>query len=129
VSFTHTLEQKIATAGRSVPCSNSYSGDGQLSRSIPVPDDSADMEVAIVLDVSEIKLIFIKSDQDMTLETNNAGSPVDTISLLANKPYIWDEDSYFVNLLTTDVTKIFLTQSSGSAATLDIEAVFDSTPA
>ncbi len=129
MSFQHTLEQRIATAGRNVLCSNSYSGDGQISRSIPVPNDSTDLEVELALDVSHIKSIYIKSDQDMTLETNDAGAPADTISLKANKPYIWHTDSYFTNKLTTDVTKIFLTQSSGSAATLDIEAVTDSTPA
>lgn len=128
MSFSHTLSQTWSGDGRSVAADNAYAGDAQQSIDVSVPDSSTDMLVAMALDVSEIELIVILSDQDLTLETNNGSSPDNTINLVAGVPYIWTSDSYFTNLLTTDVTALYATNSSGSAARLQIEVVNDSTP-
>lgn len=51
-----------------------------------------------------------------------------TINLLAGKPYDWDVDSYFANLLTADISVVHVTNASGGAAALKAEAVIDATP-
>ena len=104
-------------------------GGAQASVSESIPDSSTDLEVTFTLDVSAIQSIYIKSDEDLTLETNSGGSPTDTITLKAGVPYIWHAGSYHTNLLTADITaNIFLTNASGSAALLEIEVVTDPTP-
>ena len=80
------------------------------------------------LNVSEIKAIIITADQAILLETHDSGTPADTISLVAGKAYVWYTGSYFTNKLATDITKIYLTNASGSAATVEMEAVYDPTP-
>ncbi len=128
-SFTQTLIEEVKTEGRSIRKELEFTGDGQLpSRSVDVPDSAVDQLVNMAIDVSQLQLIIINSDQDLTLETNDGTTPTDTINLLANKPYIWDVKSYFTNLLTADVTAFYFTNSSGADAVVDVAGVEDATP-
>lgn len=52
----------------------------------------------------------------------------DTLTLVANVPYQWTTDSYDTFLLDTDVTKFYVTNSSGVSANLQIKALQDATP-
>jgi len=81
----------------------------------------------MTIDVSQLKAIYILSDQNITLETNSGSAPADTLNLLANVPYVWHTGSYFTNLLTTDVTASYWTNASGSVANVNIELVVDPT--
>ena len=130
MEFTHTLKRDwVGPSGRQITADKTYSGDAQASVSQSIPDSETDFEVTFTLDVSAIQSIYIKSDQDLTLETNDGTTPTDTIDLKAGVPYIWHTGSYFTNLLTADITaNIFLTNASGSAAKLEIEVVTDPTP-
>lgn len=127
MAFTHTIGRNWASGSRSIEAANGYSGDAQESLDVNVADSETDFEVAFQLDVSQIQAIYIKSDQDLILETNSGGSPVDTLALLAGKPYVWTADDLWVNLLTTDITALFLTNASGSTARFQLEVVSDPT--
>lgn len=130
MAATHTLTRSWADGG-SNPVSNSqtFTGTGEANIvSTTVADSVTDQLEVISIDVSEIQSIYINSTQDITLETNDSGTPVDTISLRANEPYIWYVNSYFTNILDTDVTAIYLTNASGSSATFNLRCVYDSTP-
>lgn len=95
---------------------------------VTVPADSGDLEINWTLDISQAELIFMLSDQDLTLETNNATSPVDTITLKAGIPYFWIKDGGIDQPLTADVTKLYATRGSGDDANLKIRALADATP-
>ncbi len=127
MSFTHTLKRGWGNGSRAIEGNTNYTGDGQLSRSIAVPESTTDMEVAAVIDVDQIQSLYIKSDKDMTLETNSASSPIDTIALLAGVPYIWNVGDYSPCLFGTDVTAIFLTTGVVGAAVFEMEVLVDST--
>ena len=126
MACTYTIVEAVTAAGRTITKENSYTENAQNGISEPIPDQSTDLEVDFVLDVSAIKAIVIVSDQDITLETNNGTTPDDTINLVAGVPYIWTDKSYHACLLTTDVTALFITNSSGSAATRALESWLNS---
>lgn len=84
-----------------------------------------DYELDFDLDVSLCKSFYLVSDQDVTFETNDGAAADDTIALLANKPYVWHVDAYDSFLLGTDVTSVFITNASGSAAIIYCVALFD----
>lgn len=130
MAHTHTLTKTLnPDGGASVQTSETFSSDGSESRTIPVPDSTTDKEVNLAIDVSQLQSIWISSDQVVTLETNAIDATGgNTIVLVAGKPYDWQSDSYFVNLLTLDVTVLYITNASGSAATVRIEFVHDATP-
>ena len=128
MSFAHKLLDQWSSAGRTIEAVNEYSGDAQTSLEIAVPDSASDQQADLTLDVSTIKAIYILSDQDVTLETNDGTTPDDTISLKAGVPLIYHENGYFANPFSQDITALYLTNSSGAAATVQLEVVYDSTP-
>ena len=128
MSFTHTQVIQVMTPGRTITKSYSMTGGSETSISESVPDSSTDLLINFTLDVSTCTSFYMSSSQTMTIETNSGGSPIDTIVLVADKPYIWNTDSYDSFLLGTDVTALYATNASGSAATLEVEALFDPTP-
>lgn len=128
MSFTHTLTQQVAAPGRTLTRSLDLTGDHQQSLSVAVPDEAEDQEVAISIDQSQIKSLYLVSDQDVTIETNNGTTPDDTISLLAGQPLVWQADDYYACPITVDVTSLFITNASGSSATVELELLVDATP-
>lgn len=103
--------------------------EGEQTIEVPVSDSVADKQVDISIDVSEIKSLFLVSDQDVTIETNSDSAPDDTIALKANIPLIWENVSgYYSNPLTTDVTALFITNASGTDATVTLRVLEDVTP-
>lgn len=130
MAFTHTSSIGWTNGSRSIVTTKQYTGGAQQSINEAVNDSVTDLEMIIAIDVSAIKHIYIKADVDMTLETNDGTTPTDTINLKANVPYIFnaDIDAYFTNLLTADVTSIFMTNASGTDGTLELEVLTDPTP-
>lgn len=92
-----------------------------------IPDESTDLAVALALDVSQIKGLYIVSDQDLTLETNSGSAADDTIALVAGVPLVWHPGCYMTNPLATDVTALYVTNASGAAARLQAEIIVDPT--
>lgn len=113
-----TREQTIATTQGGVVLI-----DGET-----VATAETDYEINFDLDVSACKSFYLESDQDVTFETNSGSAAADTIALKANKPYIWHVDAYDSFLLGTDVTSVFITNTSGETATIYCVALFDATP-
>jgi hypothetical protein len=128
MSFSHTIRQAWTSGARSISNETAYTGDAQSSIEAEIADSETDFLVNFALDVSQIAAIYIVSDQDITVETNDGSSPDDTLSLVAGVPYVWTTDSYDSCLLTVDITALYVTNSSGATATLQIEVVKDDTP-
>ena len=93
-----------------------------------IADSETDLEVALTLDVSEVKAIVNLSDQDLLMEANDGDGGGGSLSLLAGLPYIWTTDSYDTLKLETDITALFMTNASGSAARFRLWVVVDPTP-
>lgn len=124
-TLSHTRTAEFATG--SVSAKGTYSGSLQISVAEACPN-SATTQIALTLDVSAVKAIMIYSDRALTLKTNSASTPDNTIVLKAGVPYIWDTDSYESFLLTTDVTSLHLVNASGGSASFQLAAVIDATP-
>ena len=127
-AFTHTLQLTWAGGGATGSDTSTLTGDAEYNITATVVDTSADLEIACVIDVSEIQCIYVNSDYAMLLEINDNVGGGGSINLLADVPYIWWAGSYLVNLLAVDVTALFLTNASGSDATFTLRCVVDPTP-
>lgn len=128
MSFTHTYTETWSGAGRSVQAEKSFTAASQTSLKETIADGLSDIQHFIAIDISTLKSIFIKSDRDIKLDTNNAAPGVDTINIKANVPYTWNTDKVDALKLTADVTSIFVENLSGALATLEIEVLQDPTP-
>lgn len=93
-----------------------------------IANSTTDGLIVVNLDVSAVKMFWIQSDQNITLETNSGSAPDDTLNLIAGEPYVWDSTMLDTFKLTADVTGFYFTNSSGATATIYCGAVWDATP-
>lgn len=127
MSFTHKVTEKVVISDRAVESLNELTAGSKLSidEQIPVATDTP---LAIALDVSQARSVFILSDRDITIETNatNAAGG-NTLALKANIPYVWITNKYHSLVFTSDITIAYVTNASGGVARLEIEILFDPT--
>ncbi len=87
-----------------------------------------DTQVNLAIDVSAVKLFWIKSDRAVQIETNSGSAPTNTLTLVAGQPYFWHTNAYDTFKLTGDVTAFFVTNASGGSATIECYFNYDATP-
>ena len=104
-------------------------GDGNFDLELTIDTGTTDQEVVLAIDYSQLKLLFIHSDQAITIETNaDDATGGQAISSAADVPYCWWYGSGITCPITDDVvTNIFITNASGSTATIKIKGNYDST--
>lgn len=102
--------------------------EGEDNRDITVNNAVSNLLVDMELDISQLKSFFIVSNKDVTLKTNDSGTPQDTIALKADKPLIYAPNIGMTNPFGGDVTSMYLSNASGATATVQIRALFDATP-
>ena len=128
MAFTVTLLERITVGGVTTDKTQAPSEGARSGISESIADSETDKEVGFTLDFSACKFFYINSDQDVLVETNSGSAADDTLTLLANVPYIWHVNSNHTFLIGTDITALFVTNASGSAALLTIEEIHDPTP-
>ncbi len=127
MSFTITVTEKTAIDGESISSANAFTGSGRASVDETIALSQTDKLVAFSLDVSSVVAFYMVSDVACTVETNatdHAGGNI--ITLVAGIPYVWYTGKYDTFLLTSDVTKLYIT-TGGTAAHLQIDTVYDAT--
>ena len=128
MAFTHQIEQtwQDGLTPRLVKFTEVNNGDAQESLDIPVPTSGGPHEVVQTIDVSQIQSFYMACDQAVTVEFNSGGTQ-GTIVLVADVPYIFTVNSYFANLITGDVTSLFIDNASGVIGNFVMELLYDST--
>lgn len=131
MSFTHRIVREWNSGSLQLNQSKEVTSELESNISISIPDSTTDQLVAWAIDITQLKSLHIQTTQDITIETNNpAGTSAaadDTLTLLANQPISWQEGDVMDHPFTADVTQIYVTNASGSAAQLDIRAGVDPT--
>lgn len=129
MAFTHTNTRSVRDdGGRTIERSSTYSGGASVDIAETIVTASTDFLINIAIDVSAVKSFYIVSDVAVTVETNSGSAADNTLVLKAGVPYQWDTDSYDTFKLTADVTKIYVTNVSGSTSNLFIKCIQDPTP-
>jgi len=124
---TYNITRAWSMAGETLSQVEQITAGSEIRIDESIPDESADLLVALALDVTQIKALHIEADQDLTLETNDGAAPDDTIALKADVPVQWTADGGLTNPLGTDVTALYVTNASGAAATLRCRFLVDPT--
>lgn len=126
MSVAFGFTEKVVIDGATIQQATTLSADHRHSANVTVPIAN-DQLYALALDVSQVKAVFLLSDQDLLLETNSSSSPANTLSLKANVPYIWYTNKPQALVFTTDITALYLTNASAAVATLKLEILVDPT--
>jgi len=76
-----------------------------------------DVAIGVALDISQIRTIVMVSDVACTIKTNSSGAPQETLTLVADIPFIWDASApgatigdYFAG----DVTNMYVTNAAAA---------------
>lgn len=132
MSFVSRYQQFITVNGeRIADLSSSYTTDGLDARDLTIPDSTIDQLVDLVFTRADCSLILFSSDQVVTLEFNDNAGAGGTIVLAAGFPWIWHTDKSDLTLsdvITSDVTALYITNASGSEAAVIARVALDSTP-
>lgn len=109
------------------------SGGGRIAINELVPEGSVDLEVAFELDVSQAKSFMLRSNEDLTIETNSGTAAENTFNLAAGVPFIWpsSEGQSFLdtqgNPVNADITALFVTNASENPTNLWVDCIYDPT--
>jgi hypothetical protein len=130
--FTATINVSVSgQVGGSYSTSSAVEAGLRKSIFEALPANSA-TALVFDLDVSEVKMLAIRSDVAVTIKTNDAVTPANTFELAANQSYLWPlgdgamKDS-FGGPITTDITSLHVI-NGGAAGTLRLDAFVDPTP-
>lgn len=129
MAFSFTLTELLQTPEGvlSQPVTSTGSGVQAIDDTIDTAITDQLVNVAFALTV--LKCFYFLSDQDVTLETNAADhTGGDSIAIQANKPLVWQSGGYLANPFAFAVTKIYLTNASGSTANYSCRVLTDATP-
>jgi len=127
MSHSFQFTEKVVIGGESTSQLNTLTAGTRIaiSEAMPIANDTL---VALSVDVSQVKGVFILSDQDLLLETNsNNAAGGNSLSLKANIPYIWYTNKYDALKFTVDITALYVTNASAAVANLTLEILTDPT--
>jgi hypothetical protein len=87
--------------------------------------NSATTQVHLDWTNANLQVFYALSDQDLTLKTNSSGSPQDTITLHANKPFVWYKNSGITNPFAGNVTTTYWTNGGLVDANVQVRILTD----
>jgi hypothetical protein len=129
MALTHKVGVVYSSdAGTITNTTDTYTADGESQYDGTIATGVTHGEIDIAVDVSAIKSMVMYSTQALTVKTNSTSAPDDTISLAASKQLVWTIDRLEACPLTADVTKFYVTNASGSSATVKFRFLVDVTP-
>lgn len=124
---THTYQYVVTDGAVRISSSESIAASASVSLEESVPDSSTDLQINVNIVENDLTSFALVATQDVTIKTNSSGSPQETISLKANRPLIWGAGGG-TKPISDDISAFFVTNSSGSDATIKLVAGWDATP-
>jgi hypothetical protein len=129
--MSNTIQISYSTLVNGVPVSSSVqtaSGSSLLQITETIANAGTNIAVACSIDEDALAGFFLSSNYDVTVKTNSSGSPQETIALKAGVPVVWTSGSVGSKPISDDVTALYITNASGSSATVTLIAITDATP-
>lgn len=128
-TITWLMAEANEGAGIGTSITHSGTGNNLVIATISVPTSTTNQENAVAFDAEKLDSIIITTTADVTMYTNAAsgGSPDDTITLKAGKPFVWFKDNGITRPIDGNsgaITSLFFTNgSSANAAVVRIRGV------
>jgi hypothetical protein len=124
-AYVRTIIQGV---GETVDMRQTLSGSGGLVVEESIPDSTTDQLVSLAFILAELLAFYMVSDKALTIETNSSSAPQETISLAAGVPFVYVPGAGLASPFGGNVTALYATNASGSAAALQIRVLVDATP-
>lgn len=124
MSFSQKIKADWVGDGREIAGAFTVSANAKASFDENIPIGAAN-EYVFAFDITNLELLYISVAEDLTIKTNSSGAPDDTILVKKGIPFIWTYGVNYSKPLAVDVVKIFVANSSGVIARLQIEVLYN----
>lgn len=130
VDIAHVLTLSWARSGETISQTVTIEAEGERNYNVTVNAATTDKQVEMPIDISEVKALYIHSDQTVTIEYNDNAGAQGSLTVTANKPIIWYVGcGYAITaVLAADVTNFYITNAGATAAAVRIRILEDTTP-
>lgn len=136
MAITPKIAALLTKGGENLSAEKSFSEQGWVELDYAISGTVADVLLTLALDASCLVALLITHDlatADVVVETNDASTPDDTITVNAGTPVLWYLGIDGLGNRTqcpiqTDVTAIYVTRTGVETGTLKIRALYDATP-
>jgi len=128
MAITHAVTFGLLEGSTGVSTTTNVDVDASVKIDDTLATGTTNREYLVPVDMERMKTLLLHSTKDVTVKTNNAGTPDDTFDLKANTPIVWRSGVGVTNPITVDVTSWFVTNASGDDARFRMIAGFEPTP-
>src|SRR6267142_1152478 len=129
--ITHSFTRGWTNGGSTLARVTAVQSGAEENLDEAIPVSTTNSLVAFTMDVSQLQGIFIVCNTPVTIKTNSSGSPVNTITLAADVPYVWIVGDAPIRdtagvAITVDITSLYITNPSASVvAQVQVRAIYD----
>lgn len=118
LAATATQNLTFGHAGAGISLNDSVTLTGTIVAAIDtsVAAGAVNTLSAIGYITANIKSMYIKSDQDVTIKVDSTGSPEQTVVIKAGVPYVWCTNVPWTNLFATDCNVGWYLSNAGATA-------------
>ena len=99
--------------GTSQSLTTTQTNDGALTASVVIPAASSNLQVIFPLTATLVRSVLMWTDAAMTVVNKNGASTVNTFTMVASKPLIWQTGFPYTNPITGDFTHLHVTSTPG----------------
>ena len=100
--------------------------DGSSDEAPLIAGESTE-EIEVDIHTARLRSLFMLASRDLTIKTNSADTPDDTIELKANDPFVWRDNGYHANPFAGgDVDTIHVINAGLEPASLRLRAILHS---
>lgn len=111
----------IVDPGHTVQAIQTIATDGGPSLDRPIPAGGEPRRLpGVAFDVADVAVLFILSDQDLELRSNDPANAADVIDLRAGDPLIWRAEGYYRCPFHKDVVRLFALNHGEQPAKLQL---------
>jgi hypothetical protein len=127
MSFVDKITVAYTGNGNAVSSlAGSYTGDADAGLDTTIAASTTNQEFDIKFPHATIQSLVVFSSLDLTLLTNSTSMPGNTLNLKAGVGVYWGQDWAGDCPFTADVTKIYVTNASGTtASSLKIRVLYN----
>jgi len=122
--FTHIITNSYSDdAGPVISAPLKHTGQVEAGYDGTIAANATDALIDIAFPLTGLQSVCLWSDTNLTVKTNNATTPGQTLSLLAGVAVQWGAGSGATNPITAAVTSLYVTNATAAAAKFKVRAL------
>lgn len=131
MSVSRTFTTSVSGGSEAISKSKTVTGEIAIEMNYSIPDSTSDEAFACAFEYDKLQGLYMVADQNLTVKASTALDPINsnatvgnaTIDLTANVPFVWYSGCGLANIFDSDVAALGVSNSSGSAATLQVQII------